>query len=135
MTVDTAAIRARLEAADKGPWKYVMHHRPGRGRTVHELRSVHDIGPANPLARGYWGISVANARLVENAPTDIAVLLSEVDRLARERDALRAALEWYADADNYKSEYDHAEQIVYRSNGDADGGKRARKALEATDGQ
>ena len=64
--LDTAPIRARLEAATRGPWpanlQGIIRHRG--------LRSVY--------------VATADATFIANAPTDITALLAENERLKAE---------------------------------------------------
>lgn len=64
--LDLDAIRARLEAATPGPWE-----------PESEQDGDHETGYADAI----FIANAADATLISNAPTDIAALVAEVERL------------------------------------------------------
>jgi len=76
-----SAIRARLDAATPGPWRHDETH--GAGYIV-ASRGVDAEEPLIAEVAAGEPIDSANAAFIENAPTDIAALLAEVERLRRE---------------------------------------------------
>jgi len=89
-----AAIRARLEAATKGPWEKRPWHvagqkSPPKWSISAPGRHIAMVGNANGQTKPAWE---ADADLIAAAPTDLAWLVGEVERLTAERDGLRASL-------------------------------------------
>ena len=72
--LDLAPIKDRLAAAAPGPWQLV-------GDDWGDARVLD--GEGNLLALGPYGgaISAPDGRLIAGAPTDIAALIAEVERL------------------------------------------------------
>lgn len=96
-TIDTAAIRVRLDAASPGPW---FASGPGPydddctvtvGEDADELAACPDCG-----TRG--GMTAANAVFVSHAPEDIAALLADRERLIRELAAATVLLQHHQPA-------------------------------------
>ena len=89
MSADIEAIKARLAAATPGPWALVdfpvMFPR------------VQSIAEDKSNICETWGW--ADAKFIAHAPTDIAALLAEVERLQRERS------EWCDQADRRLTDY------------------------------
>lgn len=84
--IDLDPIRRRVAAAHGGPWKWT-HHRSGA--------VLHPVAMDGWIDLSEWEIPgvitdgrihTADAALVMAAPTDIATLLIELDRLRREVD-------------------------------------------------
>ncbi len=76
--IDKEAIKARLEAATPGPWKYVPC--TGEyGEAASAIDGAHDcvVEPDSFLLAD-------DAEFIAHAPTDIANLLEEVERLEAE---------------------------------------------------
>lgn len=120
-------IEARLRAATPGPWQlyeggWVVSIKDGDGKQMF----VGSSGPIN------------EARLIANAPTDIRRLIEEL-RQQQEREAgllaqieaLREALELYADLDNWGVEVD-GRQGFRRWIGGGDGTEIADETLSLT---
>ena len=87
MTLDLAAIKARLAAATPAPWHCADEDGywfiyGSNNFQVHNTSNSADLKTAE-----------ANRLLIENAPTDLALLIAEVERL-------RAAIVAWHDADN-----------------------------------
>lgn len=94
MTLDLDAIKARLAAATPGPWQ-------AQHGDIWDTRD--DGAPGIPLFRANresrsWGRryandeAVANAEFLEHAPSDIAALVAEVERLTAVEASLRSSL-------------------------------------------
>lgn len=86
--LDLEGIKARLEAATPGPWRYV-------GNTVY----IDPMSTNSSRQPRYWALpgDWETAALIANAPTDLAALVAEVE-------AMRAELE--------SQERAHAEEIA-----------------------
>ena len=83
----SAAIRARLAAATEGPWCVDPHDGWIESETVrdHVNEPTHEWEPRIIVDGGYW-TTLADKLFVAAAPTDVARLLAEVERLRnRER--------------------------------------------------
>jgi len=82
--VSTQSIRARLAKATPGPWRVESRHL-GDSSAACISAGINSYGdgpesyPIGILSKGT--VSDANADFIANAPTDIAFLLSEIDRL------------------------------------------------------
>lgn len=76
--LDLEPIRARLEAAAPGPWEVA---KVWGGDWFFDGPYIWDNGPDNT---GEPATDKANAVFIANAPTDIAALLAEVERLRKE---------------------------------------------------
>ena len=110
--IDLEPIKARLAAATPGPWEPNIYserppivvamtsHLPMVGRNgfrevICEHQSIH-----------YDSQVEANARLIANAPTDLAALIAEVERL---REALKLIL---GEFDVDKTDHYHGDPVV-----------------------
>lgn len=111
-------IKERQQAATSGPWQAEGREIWRRGESYTKNIGGH-----------VWIADVehtGNKDLIAHAPSDIAYLLSEVERLQENNKAMKEALEWYADKDNY-------DPIHISSDGwipiDKDEGERAITAI------
>lgn len=75
--LDLAPIKARLAAATPGPWTWVCHSTAG----VSEWTVFDAADHALATNRHGWR---PDAEFIAHAPTDIAALLAEVERLRAE---------------------------------------------------
>lgn len=95
--IDTAAIRARLDASSPGPWfasgqgPYDDDCTVTVGEDADELAVCPDCG-----TRG--GMTTANAAFISHAPKDIGAQLADRERLVRDPAAATALLEHYQPA-------------------------------------
>lgn len=101
MTLNLESIKARLDAATKGPWKEhgleIMTAWPVCWNLIHS--STEDGHPAV-----YEFKREEDAEFVANAPVDIKALINEVEHLERLYNQVNNANSSNrADADNYKS--------------------------------
>jgi len=81
---ELAEIRARLVAATPGPWEWKMMPRCCSLRHVCSRRADGSVFCDVILEkdqRDYIGPTIDDAQFIAHAPTDIAVLLAEVERL------------------------------------------------------
>lgn len=95
--LDIEVIRKRLEAATPGPWEYRRWNDESHIVEINDITGWRKDYPECYIAKiGGWGYSgkYANAEFIAYAPTDIAALLTECDKLKNENDKLR---ENYAD--------------------------------------
>lgn len=81
MTMDLGAIKARLAAATPGPWRSPWE-------SDDEYATFTGPDGAQVVDVTYYDgsrivVSEANAALIANAPTDLAALVAEVERLRR----------------------------------------------------
>lgn len=79
--LDLQPIKARLAAATPGPWTASPNVQPRGVAAVAEVNTVLVLS-SGPL----YGSPAQDADLIANAPTDLAALVAEVERL-------RAAIE------------------------------------------
>ncbi|MNW45159.1 hypothetical protein D3C74_224140 [compost metagenome] len=87
-------IKERQDAATSGSWQAEGKEIWRRGESY----------TAN-IGGHVWIADVdhaGNRGFIAHAPDDIAYLLSEVERLQEENNAMKEALQWYADDRNYK---------------------------------
>ena len=91
--LDLEAIKTRIAKATPGPWEWVV--RPKRHMLLHRfsargsftvLETQGDVEAEYPCATD------ADRDLIQNAPTDLAALISEIERLHAELAAARVAL-------------------------------------------
>lgn len=86
MSIDIEAIRARAEAATRGPWKVMW-----QGNTVPSLQVVNEVFWENPkqikVCSSISPKREADADFISHAREDIPALLAEVKRLQGELDA------------------------------------------------
>ncbi|MCM3704034.1 hypothetical protein [Paenibacillus macerans] len=85
-------IKQRLSAATEGEWKL-------EGKEI--WRRGDGYGGEYPKGHvwitDFTGSNMNNAVLIANAPFDLDYLLSEVERLQTENEAMKEALEYYAE--------------------------------------
>lgn len=104
--VDLQAIRDRLEAATEGPWSHVTDD-DGRGRVEHAVWS----GRAGKYAAE--DIAAENADFIPKAPTDIAALLAEVERLQFDLETKTVVHRCCEEVQTLRAERDRARQNTY----------------------
>jgi hypothetical protein len=84
--LDLDPIRARLEAASPGPWRWEDWGDPpvDHGRSAHTLASD-ELSLTKAICTAAQATSMwknpADADLIAHAPSDIAALIAEVERL------------------------------------------------------
>jgi hypothetical protein len=114
-----SAIRERVDAATAGPWSLAYWY---------HTKSAHGLGRyvQRPEFAGYESFTDADEALIADAPTDLAALLDEVERL-------HTALAFYADEANWKTRVIYEAPApgaqMWKSGPAADRGAAARAAL------
>ncbi len=113
--VNLDAIKARLAAATPGPWEWSV--RPKRHMLIHRFSerghlTVLETEGDSEYAE-YPCANEADRAFIEHAPSDIAALVAEVERLRAEVDAERAAVvawlrhgRWVEKSVHMRHEYD-----------------------------
>lgn len=83
--LDLQPIRARLAAATSGPWRAIpWYDLPQEVAPIAEVSMVGVFSDC-PVS----GSPAQDADLIANAPTDLAALVTEVERLRAENETLR----------------------------------------------
>lgn len=96
MKLDLEVVKARLVKATPSPWEWIVWprrnmlvHRTGMKTLLTVLETQGDVEADYPCAND------ADRDLIEHAPTDLAALIAEVERLRAELTAERAAVVAY----------------------------------------
>jgi hypothetical protein len=88
-TSDLEAIKARLAAASPGPWHHGSVddrlHAVFDANADGEICTLYDVDGEGFPADAFQG-DAANAELIAHAPTDLAALVAEVERLRGENE-------------------------------------------------
>lgn len=91
MKLDLEAVKARIAKATPSPWEWIVWprrnmlvHRTGMKTLLTVLETQGDVEADYPCAND------ADRDLIEHAPTDLAALIAEVERLRAELTAERA---------------------------------------------
>jgi hypothetical protein len=95
-------IRKRVEAATPGPWRFDLNR-----RFIESLETFEKLaeGAYDRLEEdSYIDIADKNADLIANAPSDLAFLLAEVERLRKALDPIINAYCDYVLADDRSSD-------------------------------
>lgn len=114
MTLDLSAIKTRLEAATPGPWIYgswsgqchLNHHPHGQGECIYTYtlqdESCVSLPKENRELIGWNAyrtiLNKQDAQFIANAPTDIANLIAEIERLQAKQDVAVSTLVTIKDA-------------------------------------
>ncbi len=125
MSADIEAIRARLARAARGPWD-IATATDGTGDTgittqIEDKTCViaEVFSQVSGRGKDSWRC-IHTAKFIAHAPTDIAALLAEVERLQRERS------EWCDQADRRLTDYMTQQRDLLAEN------ERLREALTLT---
>ena len=92
-TLDLEPIKERLAAATPGPWRVWHDPDPSKVRStaVETAWCYGDIEGDTELITDYLPTG-ADAEMIANAPEDIAALISEVERLREQVEAVKVAV-------------------------------------------
>lgn len=87
MMLDLQPIEYRLAAATPGPWGVSFNPIPPGGKPVAQVNTIVILSD-EPL----YGSPIEDAELIANAPTDLAALVAEVERLRKEVQQCKIAI-------------------------------------------
>ena len=83
MTLDLEAIKARAEAATKGPWgaRELPQMVRGANATLHSAHGTGEVWSVEFSPEIGSTVSISDAEFIAHARTDIPALIAEVERL------------------------------------------------------